>query len=253
MNVNEAKEILLLFRPETVDAQDPRMAAALALAQRDPELVRWQAALTARQAALRAKFRQIPVPAGLKEQIISEHAASRRAPARRRTVLLTLATVALWLAVLAIYWHPRSRPTPENSLAVYQSRMVRVALGGYAMDLLTNTPAPVRAYLAEHHAPADFVLPAPLEHAALTGCAVRNWQGATVSLICFRTGKPLPPGTASDLWLFVVDRNSVTNAPGAAGPQLAKINRLFTATWTQGNRLYLLGLEGDEAEIKRYL
>ena len=43
----------------------------------------------------------------------------------------------------------------------------------------------------------------------MTGCAIEGWQNAKVSMICFRTGKPLRPAEQSDLWLFVVDRASV--------------------------------------------
>ena len=82
---------------------------------------------------------------------------------------------------------------------------------------------------------------------------VEDWRGAKVSLICFRTGKPLEPGAASDLWLFVVDRASVKNAPAGATPRFAKVNRLITATWTQGNKVYFLGTEGDEKTIRQYL
>ena len=83
MNRDEAKTILLLYRPGTADADDPQIAEALALAKQDPELARWLEEHCARQEALRAKFRQITVPAGLKEQIISEQAA-RSKPAFRR-------------------------------------------------------------------------------------------------------------------------------------------------------------------------
>jgi hypothetical protein len=157
----------------------------------------------------------------------------------------------LLLGTLAVFWFPR--PTPDNQLVIYQNRMVRLALGGYPMDVMTNDPASIHAYLAGNHAPADFRLPAPLQKTALTGCAVEEWQGAKVSLVCFRTGKPLPPGVASDLWLFVVDRASVKNAPAATAPQLAKVNRLITATWTDGDKLYFLGVEGGEPDIRQYL
>ena len=72
-------------------------------------------------------------------------------------------------------------------------------------------------------------------------------------MICFSTGKTLAPGGQSDLWLFVVDRASVKDAPAGDSPQFAKINRLITATWTQGDKLYLLSTEGDERTLKPYL
>jgi hypothetical protein len=77
VNHDEAKNILLLYRHGTADADDPQIAGALALAQRDPELARWLEEHCARQFVLREKFRQIAAPAGLREQIISEHAAQK--------------------------------------------------------------------------------------------------------------------------------------------------------------------------------
>ena len=253
MNAYEVRSILLLYRPGTTDAEDPQIAEALALAQRDPELTNWLDAQTARQRALREKFRQITVPAGLMEQIISEHAANQRMfPARQKLRLaLALAMLLLLFGVLAVFWFPHR--SPDDTLAIYQNQMARVALSPYAMDLTTNDPVPIRAYLAEHHAPADFILPAALQQTTVSGCAVESWQGGKVAMVCFRTGRPLAPGTGSDLWLFVVDRASVKNIDAGTTPHIAKVNRLTTATWVHGDKLYLLGIEGEEPNIKPYL
>ena len=252
MNRTEAQQILLLYRPGTADAEDPQIAEALALAKNDTDLARWFEEHGARQTALRAKFRQIAPPAGLKEQIISEHAASLRRFSARQKIQFALAVALLVLfGMLAVFSFPRR--APDNTLAIFQNQMVRVALSPYAMDLATNEPAPIRAYLARNNAPADFELPTPLQQAELTGCAVEEWQGAKVAMICFRTGKTLAPDVASDLWLFVIDRAAVKDTPDATTPQLAKVNRLITATWTQGDKLYLLGTVGDEAAVKQYL
>jgi hypothetical protein len=51
----------------------------------------------------------------------------------------------------------------------------------------------------------------------------------------------------------VVDCAAVRGSPAGASPQFSKINRLTTATWTQGDKLYLLGTEGDEQALKKYL
>jgi hypothetical protein len=253
VNLAEAKTILLLYRAGTADADDPQVAAALALTKQSPELARWLEEQSAVQLRLRARFKQISPPAGLKEQIVSEFTASRRARDRRRTLGFALAVLLLWLGLLAAFWPPHRVTTSGDTLANYQNRMVRAALGGYDMDLMTNDLATIRAFLARQSAPADFNLPTPLEHTALTGCAVRDWRGARVSLLCFRTGKPLPPGIASDLWLFVVDRAAVKDAPSKADPQFSKVSRLITATWANQQNLYFLGVEGQEPNLKRYL
>jgi hypothetical protein len=252
MNRDDAKNILLLYRPGTADVADPQIIEALALAQRDKELACWFGEHCARQEVLRAKFRQIPVPAGLKEQIISEQAAQEKTIVWQRNIVLTaVAAAVVALLILTTLW---LRPQGgDNTLAIYRNRMVGAALRGYAMDLATDNPAQIRAYLRQSHAPADYVLPAPLEKVAVTGCAIQSWQGVKVSMICFRTGKPLAPGEQSDLWLFVIDRALVKNAPPAGPPHLAKVNQLITAVWAQGDKLYLLGTEGDEQTIRRLL
>ena len=71
-------------------------------------------------------------------------------------------------------------------------------------------------------------------------------------MICFRTGKPLPPGEQSDLWLFVIDRAAVKDVP-TDSPRFSKISRLNTVAWTQGDKLYLLGSEENEQNVGELL
>lgn len=249
MNRDEAKQILLLYRPGSADANDLQIAEALALAKQDQELAHWLEEHCARQESLRGKFRQISPPPGLKEQIISEHAARMRFTARYRAVALATAAVVALIA-LSVFWF---RPPPDGTLAKYRSRMAGIALRGYSMDLESSDAVQIHAFLAQQQAPADYVWPAGLKSAVVTGCAIERWQGAKVAMICFRTGKPLPPGGKSDLWLFVTDRASLKNPPTSSSPEFAKVNKLITATWTQGDKVYLLGTVGDEQSIRSYL
>lgn len=257
MNVIEAKTILLLYRPGTADAEDPQIAVALTLAKREPELARWLEEHCARQNALRNKFRQITAPAGLKEQIIAEQAArivtiSRR---RRNTVFASVAAMAavvILLFVLSSSWLPQRRNN-DNTLAIYQNQMVGIALRGYGMDLTTNDPVQIRAYLAQNKGPADYTLPTALQKADATGCAIEGWQNVKVSMICFRTGRPLPQNQSSDLWLFVVDRASLKDAPAAGQTRFIAVNHLITAVWSKDDKVYLLGTAGDESTIRKFL
>ncbi len=252
MNRDEAKIILLPYRPGLTDEADSSVAAALLLAKHDPELACWLEEHCARQSVLRAAFRGIAVPEGLKEQIISEQAAMGRTPVRRRNLTFFALTAAVVsLVLLAVLVFPTHRT--DDTFKIFRSRMAGVALRGYTMDLITNNPAEIRSYLARNQAPSDYVLPASLQPVEMVGCAVQSWQGAKVSMICFRTGKPLPPGQQSDLWLFVVDRASVKSSPQTDLPQLAAVNRLVTAAWSRDGKLYLLETEGDEPAIRPYL
>lgn len=247
MNRDEAKKMLLLYRTDA-DAADPQIAEALALAKTDAELSRWFEEYRVAQMALRQKFQQAVPPAGLKEQIVSEHAAQNKIIFRRMNFALAAAAIVVALIVLAPFWfQPHAK---DNTFSIYKNRMVGVALRGYAMDLATNDPAKIRDYFAQNHAPADYVLPAALQKTTVTGCAVESWQDKKVSMICFSTGKS---GRQSDLWLFVVDQASVKDPPPAAPPQFAKVNQLTTASWAQDGKLYFLGTKGDAQTIQKYL
>ncbi|MDD5140468.1 MAG: hypothetical protein PHY43_09455 [Verrucomicrobiales bacterium] len=251
MNRDEAKNILLLYRHGTADADDPQIAAALALAERDTELKDWLVMHCARQFVLREKFRQITAPAGLKEQIISEQLASeRRILMRQKIQFAAAAAIILLFGALVVFWFPHR--ADDDTLDIYQNQMAGVALRGYAMDVVTNDPAVIRAYLAQHDAPADFILPEKLKQVSLAGCAVEGWQGVKVSMICFRSSQAAPD-VSSDIWLFVVDRTSLKKSSAGPAPQFSKVNRLMTATWIQGDKLYFLGTTGDEQTIQQYL
>jgi hypothetical protein len=251
MNSQEAKEILSLYRPGSADAQDPAFAEALRLCRQDAELEQWFAGHCAVYSALRAKFKQTPIPEGLKEQIIAERKVHTVPMWQRRSVILAaVAVIAVLTGLVSITW-----PTHREDFGfdTYKSRMTGIALVGYAMDFPTNNAAEIQAYLASHNAPSDVVLPEPLKKTTLTGCAIRSWQGARVSMICFHSGKPLPSGQSSDLWLFVADSSSISGAPASTVPVIAGENRAMTACWTSGGKTYLLVTDGDEAFLKKYL
>jgi len=51
----------------------------------------------------------------------------------------------------------------------------------------------------------------------------------------------------------VIDRTAVKDAPPAGSRRFVQVNKLMTATWTQGQKLYVLGMEGDEQTLRQYL
>ena len=252
MNREEAKEILLPYRHGAGDADDPQIAEALRLAKSDPELGRWLEEHGARQNILREKFQQIAVPEGLVQQIISERAAAKRASFLERHRLVS-SLVAVTAIVLVGLYYLEQIPRTDYRLITYQSLMAYDALSGYALGLATNDPAQIRDYLKQNGAPSDFALTGPLKQVSLTGCAVENFQGRNVSMICFHTGSKSSDPHVSDLWLFVTDRKAVKGAPRDTTPQIAQIGRLITATWTEGDKLYLLGQQGDAQSLKKFL
>ncbi|MEO6035715.1 MAG: hypothetical protein ABIQ35_10710 [Verrucomicrobiota bacterium] len=251
MNSKQARELLELYRPGTPDTQDADFAEALELARRDPILARWLADHCARYKLIRERLKEIAVPTGLREQILGEQKSQSRVLAIPRTHWRkpVLAAAAVILALLAIsgFWlqfHGR-----ENSYSTYQNRMVGTALRNYGMDLETNNLVAVQSFLAQKKAPSDYTLPLGLKKLECTGTVVLRWQDQPVSMICFRTSRPLPSGETSDVFLFVIERGPF---PGSS-LQWKRVNKLLTVNWTEGNKAYLLATHGDENFLRSLL
>ena len=251
MNSRQAKEILFFYRPGTADRDDPEFAPALELASHDPELAAWFEQHCALHQALRSKFKQISVPEGLKEQILSERKALTARHAQRKSALLAAGAAALFLLIGIGAWY--LQPPPDNSFGAFQSRMARKVLREYpTMDLATDDLGQIRQYLARNGPHGDYVLPKPLEKTAGTGCAIFPWHGRSVSMVCFNSTKKTTP-KGPDLFLFIVDRSALAQAPAANSPLFTQIKSLATASWTSGDKTYLLAGLGNEQFLKQYL
>ncbi len=251
MDKRQAKEILLLYRPGTSDATDPDVAAALALAAEDAELGRWLKEYCAVQEALRARFKPIPVPEGLKQQILSERRAHLSLPLKRKAAFV-LAAVALAMVLGSIakfYYHP----APDNSFVAFRQSMAASMHRGYPpMDLETSDLSEIRTYLATNHGHGDYALPKTLEQTTSTVCKILPWHGQRVSMVCFKSGTPANAG-AIDLFLFVIDRVKVKSPPASASTEIAQTYPdIATASWSAGDKAYVLAGLGDTDFIRSY-
>jgi hypothetical protein len=241
MDSQQAKEILLLHRPGIDREADPELEAALEQAKRDPDLARWFEQHRAVQTAIRSKFKEIPLPSGLREKILAENKV-RRLPFGRRTVFLAAAaTIALLILAGSLWFRPRE----EGNFSAYQDRMVRTALRDYRMNMVTNDLSQIREYLVRHQAHGDYVLAKGLERLPGQGCAILSWHGQRVSLICFDSRK-------ADLFLFIINRSALSDAPSSAQPRFTKVNKLMTASWSLGDKTYLLAGPDDEAFLRKH-
>lgn len=256
MTHSEAKEVLKLYRPGTADTTDPSFAEALAWCERDAELKKWFEEHCDLYSAMRAKFKQIAVPEGFKEQIIAERKVhTGKVPVWQKAVLLAGAVAAAALIVFEIYsnW----RPSEPHDFASYRSHMVGYAERDYGrMDIYTNDLNVIRQTLAQSDSITNYVLPKNLEkNAKAAGCVATTWQGKKVSMICFQTGRQLRPGVPSDLWLFVIDQSSASSPPTSSTPVYKQEPEpgVVSASWSVGNRAYFLATPGDQKLLEQFL
>ena len=246
MNPQQARTILLLHRPWAGESADDETREALALVGQDAELRQWFEAHNASQLGLREALLSNKPPEAFREQIISECLAQKRASSRRQW--LAAATALLLAGVAAETWwlFGERAPAEEISFAAYEQRMIRDALRLYRMDQETDDLVKISSFLKERQSPAAYVLPKSLDGVKATGCLATKWQGRPVSMICFHTGKPLPAGQSSDLFLFVIAQNSLPDSPANSDPKIGKINRLSVARWSAEGNTYLLATEHEE-------
>lgn len=264
MNNDEAKKLLALYRPGTADRDDPVFKAAAELAnppvpldpdaaKNDPALSQWFKDHCDSYLSIRTKFRQIPVPPGLKERILAQQQPQpERNVIPLRPVLLKAAAAMVLCAGLAVaLMHFRGRPA--NEFETYRLGMARIAMQPYGMPVHTHELGALQKFFAAHHSPADYVLPEGLAKAQTTGGAIQHWQGASVSMLCFHTGQTSAEADEPDLWLFVADAASVKNSPNASTPIFTQTESLATATWSRNGKTYILAVKGNEAFLQKYL
>ena len=242
MTREEAKEILLLYRPGL--DEDHEFAEALDAARRDPELISWLEQHLATQAALRDKFREISPPASLKARLLSE-AKIIRPPAawwRRPVWLAAAACIALLIGLGSWFGHERK---PDH-FADFRQRMVETVLRRYGMDTNSSDGEVVRRYLASKGAPADYAIPKGMQQLKVMGGGLLRWRGHPVSMVCFDRGDK------EILYFFVLERSATKDAP-PDNFALAKVNKLMTASWSNGRQTYVLAAPEDAQSIQRFL
>ena len=245
MNNDEAKRILAAYRPESQDAADPQVSAALQQVERDPALKAWFERHSAFQNSIRESFRQIPVPSDLPDKILRPSNIVTIDAWWQRPVLFATAAGIIILIALSAFWFTRST---EDSLAVFRNRMVGTALREYRMDIVTNDMMQIRQFLTRNRAPADYELTGTLAKLVPVGAGLLSWQGQPVSMVCLDSGEM---NKTNVLYLFIVDRSAVARPPTAA-PEIKNVNRLTTASWTLGNKVYLLAAPSSAEELKRF-
>jgi hypothetical protein len=246
MDSREAKEILMRHRPGRGADADPELATALAQAERDPELARWLEQHRAFQIVIRERLRELTVPPGLKQRILDAYPPAETVVAWGQPLLYALAAAAAIVLLVGLLFL-QSRSSEDRSFAAYRNRVVRNAQRGYLMDVTTTNLGEIRLYLKAHNAHADYNLPARLEKMPGDGGAVLHWNNKTVSMVCFDLGNK------KDLYLFVASRADLPDAPAGVEPEFARVGKLTTASWSAGDKAYVLAGPGDEQFLRRYL
>jgi uncharacterized membrane protein YbaN (DUF454 family) len=242
MTIQEAKQILLIYRPGTADEQDAEVKEALALARNDPSFQTWLQEQCAFHELVRGKLQQIRVPHGLHQSILAHRKIVRPAAWWQSPITLAAAAAVVLLLGVAAFW---GKASSSERFANFQARMVGTALREYRMDIETNDMATVRHFLASKGAPADYEVTRGLAALQVVGGGCLRWRSNPVSMVCFKKG-------GSMLYLFVMNRSAV-NDPPSSTPQEGNLRGMTTVSWTVGENTYVLAGPEEADFARKYL
>jgi len=249
MDNREAKFILNAYRPGGQDAHDSRFAEALEQVRRDPILQHWFDESVAFDAAMTEKLSATAVPSDLRESILTGVKVTGAPHRENRWRKWAIAAAVVLSATLGgLIWH-NTRPAP---VAGWQLQALDAVLSSIArneshFDVISRDPADLVKWLRENSAPAGKKLPNDLDKLPSIGCKTFFWHGKPVSLICFT----LPDGRAIHLVMTNFSAGSDLAIKHAA--KVIQQGDWATATWREGDMVYMLALEGSRDELRRYL
>lgn len=245
MDNREAKFILNAYRPGGQDASDPRFSEALKQVRHDPILERWFSESTAFDMAVAEKLRAIEVPPDLRDSILAGVKVSR--PLRLPFVKWAIAAALISMAILgSLIWH-NTRPAHlarwQNEALDVVSSLVR---NESSFDAQSHNASELVAWLGANHAPAAQTLPQNLDRLESLGCKTFSWAGKTVSVICFMR----PHGGL----IHLVTMNASTASERAIKREAKFVQQgdWATATWREGDMIYMLATEGSVNQLRPY-
>ena len=140
---------------------------------------------------------------------------------------------------------PAAAPRPDGPGPA--PRLPPVFAGEYEMSLKSKDFVKIQEYLASRGWPSEYALTPAMQELEAEGGSSINWHGQKVSLVC------LEASDDKDLFLFIVHRSVLPDAPATEAPQFARVGKMMTATWIAGDKLYLLAGHGDEQFLRQYL
>ena len=247
MNTELAKKILQAHPPGGDDS-DPRLRAALEFAASNPELLSWFSEQQALDRSIQQKVKTVRPPPDLLDEIVAGWKQQTRRDARQRTLWPKYAALAaafvLLAGVAAIAW---SWFASGESPQMTRLRMDMAAfLKEFPqLDAYMERQSEVRQWLGQRQTFAAAEIPARLQGFPAIGCREIEWQGRRIALICFMTDGEI-------VHLFLIP-GTPSPAPSRSKPQLARAGHFATATWTQGDLIYMVMTPASRKFLEKLL
>jgi hypothetical protein len=223
----------------------PRDASpeARAMLESDAELAAWREKRAAFDEAVAEALHDMPMAAGLRENIL--RAATE--PAKRPLRWITPTAIAAAACVLVgwTFLWPGS-----SAMAAWEAEslntIAKVEHGVMRLDERAESLEAVKKHLTSAECPCPSALPPALAHLRTLGCKRVRIGGHAGTIICFalESGK--------EAHLLVLDNEGLCDCPAAdEGPCFKSARNWRYASWSHGSHAFMLATTADEAALKR--
>ncbi len=256
MNRERAIEILETYRPGEGLESDPGVRAALQMADADPELARIREQIRDFDDRIKARMRQIEVPADLKQRILEAasrpSAAGSAVPAQPQpgkllswlhpAAFAAAAAIVILLALTFTFWaKPETPPasSPElPQLALADSSLMQTAHALYASmrpKFKSGEGSEIRNYLDSHGGNIPLHLPGNIPWEKSYACDVIQINGTKVSVICFTA-----PDNSRSMHLFTFERADFPDLKVPEKPSICTEGKPCSAAWQDEDQIHVL-------------
>ena len=286
MTREEAQNILQLCRPDHIeDLNDPLIAEALEQMEQDSELCTWFEEQQLFDAKIYAELNRIEPPEDLKATILKgmqdpslqlEKEASLREPVSSNTTdtnnITRIAWFRPWMGIAAVFLLlavflalPRKtqtqqlagkQPTEDTTAAVAGIpdiiQFLEQQIGnfnGSKFDQRSEAVDELQSFLAVSGMPSPVAVPPKLEALPTLGCVTFDYEGAQLSMICFKNDKVYHLITINKADL-TSDRLSECGLPGVT---FFEHRQQAFKLWSRGDQIYILSIEGTKEEIPEFI
>jgi hypothetical protein len=245
MNRQEAKQVLQALRPQDLNTDQPAVIEALGFIESDPELKAWWETQQAFDRRVAAKLAEVPLPADLRDTILTGRKIVPFTPRPRLAFWLATAAVVAILCVAGMHRQISAfgpLPRTEYTAAV----LPLLNHNAPALGMTSPDHDKIAAWLKEQNAPMG-TLPSKMAALPTVGCQKFVVRGHSVSLICFAMAG------GSIAHLFIVDQQALTDPPAKNSPEFDQVQGWSTAAWSDGHMSYLLATEAGPDTLKQLL
>ena len=264
MTREEAQNILQVCRPgNNEDFNDPLIAEAMALLEKDSELKAWFEAEQAFDTQMAAELEAIAPPADLKASLLAGMRAHSLQAEESSTEAAVATTRAAWwrnpwigIAALFVFMAViMNQPSdPAANLRVAQASAVPGVLqflsdriDGLQPDSFDKRDAQFEAlqsFLVSHGKPSPATKPPCFNKMQTIGCVTFDYGDTKLSMICFNNGSLYHLSTATKV-------NFPDELPDE--PQTYQLKDKAFKLWIEGDQVRIITVHGTEEDIPEFI